>query len=61
MRTASVLSDDAKVDTSGLNFKAANREALFRLGYDRAVAGKAWREPKTPVGPPVAMTSTTSR
>jgi len=55
------IPDDAKVDTSGLNFKAAKREALFKLGYDSALAGKAWREPEMPAEPPVAMTSTAPR
>ncbi len=43
------IPDDADVDTSGLDFKAANREALFKLGHDSAVAGTAWREPEVPV------------
>jgi hypothetical protein len=46
------IPDDADVDTSGLDFKAANREALFKLGYDNAVSGRAWREPEIPVEPP---------
>jgi hypothetical protein len=46
------IPDDAEVDTSGLDFKAANREALFQLGYDNAVSGKAWRQPEIPVEPP---------
>ena len=43
------IPDEADVDTSGLDFKAANREALFELGYDRAATGKAWRAPEIPV------------
>ena len=46
------IPDEADVDTSGLDFKAANREALFRLGYDNALSGKAWRQPEIPVEPP---------
>jgi hypothetical protein len=46
------IPDDADVDTSGLDFKAANREALFKLGYDTAASGKAWRQPEIPVEPP---------
>ncbi len=44
----SAIPDDAPVDTSGLDFRAANREALFQLGYQRAISGQAWREPDAP-------------
>ena len=30
------------LDTSGLDFAVDNRAALFRMGYDRAIAGWAW-------------------
>jgi len=39
------IPDQTDADTSGLDFKAANREALFRLGYDSALSGKAWQAP----------------
>ena len=47
------IPDGAEVDTSGLDFSAANREALFKLGYDRASTGKAWIAPEVPVEPPL--------
>ena len=48
------IPDDAAVDTSGLDFTADNRQALFRLGYDSMVAGSAWRTPDIPVEPAAA-------
>ncbi|MDI1365949.1 MAG: patatin-like phospholipase family protein, partial [bacterium] len=45
------IPDDAEVDTSGLDFTAANRAALFKLGYDSAVSGTAWIAPEVPVEP----------
>ena len=36
------IPDSADVDTSGLDFASDNREALFRMGYERAQAGWAW-------------------
>ncbi|HQR89712.1 MAG: patatin [Caulobacter sp. 12-67-6] len=51
------IPDRAEVDTSGLDFAAANREALFRLGRDSALDGTAWREPDAPGDPPVASTA----
>jgi hypothetical protein len=46
------IPDDAEADTSGLDFKAANREALFKLGYERAVAGAEWQSPAIPAESP---------
>lgn len=43
------IPDDAEADTSGLDFKAANREALFKLGYERAIAGAEWQAPADPL------------
>lgn len=42
------IPDQTDADTSGLDFKAANRKALFRLGYDSALSGKAWQAPADP-------------
>jgi len=36
------IPDTADVDTSGLDFASDNREALFRMGFERAQAGWAW-------------------
>ena len=36
------IPDSADLDTSGLDFATDNRSALFRTGYERAVAGWAW-------------------
>jgi hypothetical protein len=36
------IPDSAEQDTSGLDFADDNREALFRTGYERALAGWAW-------------------
>ncbi|CAN5340025.1 patatin family protein [soil metagenome] len=36
------IPDSADLDTSGLDFATDNRSALFRMGYDRALAGWAW-------------------
>lgn len=47
------IPDDAEVDTSGLDFKAANRKALFKLGHDRAIAGVEWQAPANPAEAPV--------
>jgi len=38
----SAIPDTAEVDASGLDFAAANRNALFKLGRERAEAGWAW-------------------
>jgi hypothetical protein len=42
----SEIPDEA--EAQGLNFKADNMKTLFRMGYDRAVAGEAWQAPETP-------------
>jgi hypothetical protein len=47
----SAIPDEADADTSGLDFKAANRKALFKLGYDSALSGKAWQTPDAPTEP----------
>ncbi len=47
----SAIPDSADADTSGLDFDAKNREALFRLGRERAEAGWAWALPDDPNGP----------
>lgn len=44
----SAIPDTADVDASGLDFAANNRNALFKLGYERAAAGWAWTMPDTP-------------
>ncbi|MBO9557453.1 MAG: patatin-like phospholipase family protein [Caulobacter sp.] len=36
------IPDSADVNTSGLDFASDNREALFRMGFERAEAGWAW-------------------
>jgi hypothetical protein len=51
----SAIPDSADVDASGLDFTAANREALFKLGRERAEAGWAWTLPDDPNGPPPAI------
>ncbi|EJL34556.1 putative esterase of the alpha-beta hydrolase superfamily [Caulobacter sp. AP07] len=38
----SAIPDTADVDASGLDFASNNRNALFKLGYERAIAGWAW-------------------
>lgn len=43
----SEIPDEA--EAQGLNFKADNMKKLFRMGYDRAVAGEAWQAPAKPV------------
>jgi hypothetical protein len=42
----SEIPDEA--DAQGLDFKSANMRRLFRMGYDRAVAGDAWHAPDKP-------------
>jgi hypothetical protein len=42
----SEIPDEA--EAPGLNFKPENMRRLFRMGYDRAVAGEAWRPPAKP-------------
>lgn len=42
----SEIPDEA--EAPGLNFKPENMRRLFRMGYDRAVAGEAWRTPAKP-------------
>lgn len=42
----SEIPDEAQAE--GLNFKADNMRRLFRMGYDRALAGKAWHPPDKP-------------
>ena len=42
----SEIPDEA--EAQGLNFKADNMRKLFRMGYDRAVAGDAWHAPDKP-------------
>jgi hypothetical protein len=42
------IPDDAPGDTSGLDFSAANREALFQLGEQKALDGTAWIAPAAP-------------
>jgi len=42
----SEIPDEA--EAGGLNFKADNMRRLFKMGYDRGVAGKAWHEPTKP-------------
>jgi hypothetical protein len=44
----SEIPDEAQAE--GLNFKADNMRRLFRMGYDRALAGKAWHPPDKPGG-----------
>lgn len=46
------IPDDTDADTSGLDFKAESRARLFKLGYERALSGAAWREPPAPVETP---------
>jgi hypothetical protein len=46
------IPDSADVDTSGLDFAAGNRTALFKMGQERAEAGWAWTLPDDPNGPP---------
>ena len=47
----SAIPDSADADTSGLDFDAKNRAALFQLGRERAEAGWAWALPDDPNGP----------
>jgi len=42
------IPDQTDADTSGLDFRGANRRALFQLGYDSALTGKAWQAPADP-------------
>ena len=42
----SEIPDEAQAQ--GLNFKADNMRRLFRMGFDRAVAGDAWHSPAKP-------------
>ncbi|ATQ41569.1 patatin-like phospholipase family protein [Caulobacter mirabilis] len=42
----SEIPDEA--EAQGLNFKADNMLKLFQMGYDRAAAGEAWRDPAAP-------------
>uniref|UniRef100_B0SZ76 Patatin n=1 Tax=Caulobacter sp. (strain K31) TaxID=366602 RepID=B0SZ76_CAUSK len=46
------IPDSADVDTSGLDFATDNRAALFRMGYDRALAGWAWSLTDAPAEDP---------
>ena len=48
----SAIPDSADVDTSGLDFNAVNRNALFNLGKERAEAGWAWALPDVPTEVP---------
>lgn len=42
----SEIPDEA--EAQGLNFSADNMLKIFQMGYDRAVAGDAWRSPNEP-------------
>ncbi len=42
----SEIPDEA--EAQGFDFKAANMRRLFRMGYDRALAGDAWHAPDKP-------------
>lgn len=42
----SEIPDEA--EAQGLNFKTDNMRKLFRMGYDRALAGEAWHAPDKP-------------
>lgn len=42
----SEIPDEAQAQ--GLNFKSDNMRRLFRMGFDRAVAGEAWHAPTKP-------------
>ena len=46
------IPDSADLDTSGLDFATDNRAALFRMGYDRALAGWAWSLTDAPAEDP---------
>jgi hypothetical protein len=46
------IPDDAPVDTSGLDFSAANRLTLFDLGRRRSEMEVAWTEPAVPEASP---------
>ena len=48
----SAIPETADVDTSGLDFNAVNRNALFNLGKERAEAGWAWALPDVPTEVP---------
>lgn len=48
----SAIPDSADLNTSGLDFAADNRNALFQLGRERAEAGWAWTLPDAPPGAP---------
>ncbi|CAN5174930.1 patatin family protein [soil metagenome] len=50
----SAIPDTAEVDTSGLDFAADNRNALFQLGRERAEAGWAWALSDSPDETPAA-------
>jgi hypothetical protein len=52
----SAIPDTADVDASGLDFASDNRNALFKLGYERAAAGWAWTIPDVPIEIPVIST-----
>jgi hypothetical protein len=49
------IPDTADLDTSGLDFANDNRAALFRMGYDRALAGWAWSLTDEPADVPPAQ------
>ena len=53
------IPDDAEVDTSGLDFKASNRQALFDLGRRRAEMEIAWTEPAIPEPAPAVVAAPT--
>lgn len=49
------IPDSTELDTSGLDFADDNREALFRMGYERAEAGWAWSLTDAPEEVPPAQ------
>jgi hypothetical protein len=49
----SAIPDTADVDTSGLDFASDNRNALFKMGYERAAAGWAWTLAEAPTEIPI--------
>ena len=51
----SAIPDTAEVDASGLDFAADNRNALFKLGYERAIAGWAWALSDSPDETPAGV------
>jgi len=57
----SAIPDAAEADTSGLDFAADNRKALFHMGYDRAVAGWAWSLATPPAEVPVVKAPAAKR